>query len=250
MVSFLDPRLLTFYRERDHVAGWRLLRDLGITHIYTPDYSLPPMYNSVLLKIIGCPRLSKLVFSNGGYQVYELTAEKNKAESEFIGRRIDFSPGLMTWTQEGEFVFGGRKRLSRYNALKRVLKPGEFSFHRFNLPLFRRDWSMTVQSDPIRLPIRRSTSGQRESDEQAEYRLELELEGHAFAQIYLTYLDIHNNQIDEGAIGEIAIGQPYPKRIFLRRFTVGPEVSAVRVGVVHHGNTKVRVTRAALSSVL
>lgn len=248
MLSCLDPKLLPFYREQDPLVGWEMLRTLGVTHIYVPDYSMPPMYNSVLLTIMGRPDLAKLVFSNGGYQVYELNSAKTAASAS-VDNSVDLTPGPMAWIQAQKFVFGGRKRLNRFNASQRPLNPGEFSSLRFRFPLFLREWSMTAQSEVVPLPGRQISQSQVQVNGPTEYRLELELEGHAFAEIYLTHLDIHNNQVAEEALGGIALGQRYPKRLFIRRFTVDPKVSAIRVGVEHRGDTKVRIVRAMLSPV-
>ena len=60
MISYLDPRLLPFYGERDVVAACQKLRDLGVRYIHVPDYSLPPVYNSSFQEIMGRRDLSRL----------------------------------------------------------------------------------------------------------------------------------------------------------------------------------------------
>jgi len=245
MLSFLDTRLLPFYQERDAIAGWEKLRTLGVTHIYIPDYSMPPMYNSILSDIMGRPDLSHLIYSHDGYQIYELTKERIQTENELLGPAFDLSPGIRPWIQEKEFVFGGRKRITRYTATQSLLKPGEFTSLEYHIPLFLRDWSITARSDSISLPVTKA-----EDKQPREYRLTLELEGHAFAQIYLTHLDIHSNQLVQESLGGIALGQRYPKRLFIKRFFAAPDISSIRVEVEHRGDTKLRISRAVLSPVL
>lgn len=72
MVSYLDPQLMPFYREQQPDTAFRALRDIGISYVQLPDYALPPIYNSQLMRILADPSYSELLYDRRGYQVYRL----------------------------------------------------------------------------------------------------------------------------------------------------------------------------------
>jgi len=79
-----------------------------------------------------------------------------------------------------------------------------------------------------------------------EYRLELDLEGHAWVQVYLYQYDRAGRLLNQVMAGEIALGKQDSKRRFERRFISLPEAASVRIGIEHRGNSSLRVVKASL----
>ena len=244
MLSYLDPRMIPFYLETDVMLARQRLRGLGVSHLHIPDYSLPPVYNSALQEMIARPDLTKLVFSSGGYQIYELRKDVNPV----LGNSLDISPGAIPWTQASQIVLGGRKSILRLPLSSRVMDRGEVSHDFTNLPFFQRERAQIVLSgtDPVSggnaahdlIPV----SGTK------EYRLEMDLEGHAWAQVYLYQYDRAGRLLNQVMMGEIALGKQDPKRRFERRFISFPEAASMRIGIEHRGNSSLRVVKASLVS--
>ncbi len=244
MLSYLDPRMIPFYLETDVMLARQRLLGLGVSHLHIPDYSLPPVYNSALQEMIARPDLTKLVFSSGGYQIYELRKDVNPV----LCNSLDISPGAIPWTQANQIVLGGRKSILRLPLSSRVMDRGEVSHAYIELPFFQRERAQIVLSgtDPVvggnasydLIPV----SGTK------EYRLEMDLEGHAWAQVYLFQHDKVGRLLNEVMMGEIALGKQDPKRRFERRFISHPEAISVRFGIEHRGNSSLRVVKASLVS--
>lgn len=55
----LDPRLSRFYTAQDPDAAFRMLRNLGITHVSVPPEATPTLYNSALHDIVNSSRYVK-----------------------------------------------------------------------------------------------------------------------------------------------------------------------------------------------
>ena len=125
---------------------------------------------------------------------------------------------------------------------------GEVSHAYTDLPFFQRERAQIILSgtDPVvggnaaydLIPV----SGTK------EYRLEMDLEGHAWAQVYLFQYDKVGRLLNQVMMGEIALGKQDPKRRFERRFISLPEAALVRIGIEHRGNSSLRVVKASLVS--
>ena len=244
MVSYLDPRMIPIYLETDVMLARQRLRGLGVSHLHIPDYSLPPVYNSALQEMIARPDLTQLVFSSGGYQIYEVREDADPV----LGTPLDISPGAIPWTQASQLVLGGRKSILRLPLSSRVMDHSEVSHDFTDLPFFQRERAQIVLSgtDPVLegnaahvlIPV----SGAK------EYRLEMDLEGHAWVQVYLSQYDKVGRLLNQVMMGEIALGKQDPKRRFERRFISHPDAVSVRIGIEHRGNSSLRVVKASLVS--
>lgn len=180
MLSYLDPRLVPFYAEREPAAAAAQLRSLGVTHVHVPDYWLPPLYNSALQGVLADAALAELAFEAHGYQIYRLRhdAAGPVAPAANCGEVRSFG----AWKRSREFVLGGRKNLLRLKLGTRPLAEGETS-HSWNpTPLFLRETN-TVLLAEAELP--RAAAGPRASGALNEWRLELELEGEGYVQVQL-----------------------------------------------------------------
>jgi hypothetical protein len=97
-VSYLDPALLPAYNERDAAGMAAALAALGITHIYAPNYSLPVVQNSALVKVMTDERFSRMTHADSYYAVFELKHPKDGAPSQRPVRTWDLSPWRYDWT--------------------------------------------------------------------------------------------------------------------------------------------------------
>jgi len=82
-ISYLDERLLDFYEQTKAYKAQLFLKELGVQYVHVPNYGIPPLYNSVLWRILEDPRLSDLVFSSAGGQIYLLGKSNNSATRTF-----------------------------------------------------------------------------------------------------------------------------------------------------------------------
>jgi hypothetical protein len=241
MLSYLDPRLIPFYRESDTLGAWRILRELGVSHLHVPDYSLPPIYNSTVQEIIARPDLARLVFSSGGYQIYEL-----HSKSDFLfGTPVDISPDAVHWDQVKQIVIGGRKSLFKLALSTSAYQSNNTSVPD-NSPFFQRERSTLLLGGTGKIPESSGKSGDISVSGSREYLLDLHLVGQAFAQVYLMQYDTAGRLLDQSLIGEVAVGRHHSKRQFLRRFITNPNSCSVRIGVEYRGNTSLQVVQARL----
>jgi hypothetical protein len=70
--SYLDHRLAVVYTSATAAEASARLRASGLTHVVTPDYAMPEIYNTELGTLLSDPALAELVWSSSGYQVYRL----------------------------------------------------------------------------------------------------------------------------------------------------------------------------------
>lgn len=237
MISYLDPRLIPFYKEEDIDRAWDFLRDLGVRYVHARERSFPPLYNSSLERILAREDLAKLVFSEKGYQLYEMRrADLRAAESA-----RDLSPEAAPWTLTCETAIGGEKGLLRFPASSREAGRDDDGLCPPALPFLRRNVAATLTSPPA--------GGSASVRGDSEYRLDLVLEGkegNAFAQVYLTQFNAEGRPIEGSLIGETALNASTPKKAFQRRFKTDPLARAVGISVSHRGDSALRVGRAEI----
>jgi 4-amino-4-deoxy-L-arabinose transferase-like glycosyltransferase len=243
MISYLDPRLLAFYAERDIERGYQALQDLSITHIHVPDYSIPPLYNSVLQDILSRPDLTKLAFEEGGYQIYELSPSAGAIEQQ---RAI--GPSVLPWRRGRQVVVGGRKSLGRVD----LSDVAPFSAGQVSegpmFPLFQREQTTLLFSgrgdlrkpSPDGIPVRGG----------AEYTLATVLSGDAYAQIrILQYGGDQPLDLDQSLHAEAALAPRQQERRIVMRFRTKPGATSVRLIVEHRGQSWLKVHEARLALV-
>jgi 4-amino-4-deoxy-L-arabinose transferase-like glycosyltransferase len=156
MVSYLDPRLLPYYAERDSdEAAWRRLRSLGISHVHMTDYLLPPVYMSRLMHLAADPRYMTLVSDSEGYQIYAL--------AESGGQAPVAAPQALPmggdWHRETQLVLGGRKSRARHVLERQPHALGTRSENDGFLGLFHRESARVLFSPPVDLAQARRQCG-------------------------------------------------------------------------------------------
>jgi 4-amino-4-deoxy-L-arabinose transferase-like glycosyltransferase len=232
MLSYLHPRMVPVYGEKDAARALARLRELGVTHVYSADYSLPPAYHPAIQEILGRPDLSSLRHSSGGHQVYELVADPRS-----LAREVPL--GGKPWMREAQLVLGGRKNLVRIPLSSRPLEPGERSSGG-PFPLFLREASTVLRSPRIEVP---------ESSPGAEWRFTLVLEGDAFAQVGQVQGTAEGKVLEASGIGDLPLSPEAGPRTFTRRYRIDPRARWVELRVEHRGRSAVAV-RSARAEVL
>jgi hypothetical protein len=240
MISYLDPRLLPFYRASDVEFAYHLLQDLGVRFVQIHENTLPPVYNSALQEILNRQDLSHLAYSAGGNQLYEL----RRADLETWEKMIDLSPGVVPWTRVRQLVIGGRKGLFKYPLSAGTLDHGAQVPKDFTLPVFTRDLSILSLSE--RVSIRESEEGEDTPAGSSirEYQLRLDLEGKAFMQVYVIQFSTDGILLDKTLLGELTPGPGNSVHRFTRRFIAHPDAKELCFGVEHRGNVPIRIMQA------
>lgn len=275
MISYLDPRLVPFYSEKDPAKAVRLLKGLGIRYVQVSDYFLPPLYNSALMEILARPDLSSLVFDNIDpdnfsrgqlYQkrlvinmlrknqfnhIYELTPEK----STTAGGRINFAQPHYPWIEFKSWVIGGRKPFLNIMNITRDFK-GPVSKLDLPLKLFQRGRLNTIAVGSLELMDGMNIPKDliRISD-QKEYVADIELKGEGNVAFWIIQYDANGQALrydrthiggEKVLIGDYVLSKTAPQKRFLRRIPTLPEAHYLQVGIEHAGNSWIKVIRAEL----
>ena len=77
-ISLEDPKMIKFYESKTIDEAKNILRNLGITHYISPDYPIPPLYNSLLPKLLSDLNFTKLVKRHNGYSFYSFHYKKSR----------------------------------------------------------------------------------------------------------------------------------------------------------------------------
>jgi 4-amino-4-deoxy-L-arabinose transferase-like glycosyltransferase len=255
MVSYLDERLLSVYREKSPERAAKLLRDLGITHLHVPDYGLPVSYNSVLDRIIEDPSLSRLLYTAGGTQILHLL-QAHEARVTPVGfQSVEFSPRNSEWTKYRQVNLGGRKALGALGISGERLGEDGVSVTGMDVPVFHRDFS-TVVANGLGAPVALvKLDSMLQIRGGKEHRVIFDIEGQAFIKIWMIQFDargqiLKQSKISEGPerIAEIVLTESAESMRVSRRFLALPEAAYVRFGIEHVGHSRVTIKKAVLES--
>lgn len=247
MISYLDPRLMPFYREQDPETAAGMLKSLGIRYILMSDYSLPPAYGSSLLTLLADPRLSRLVYSSGMTQLYAL-----EPDGQMAADAVDVTPGQYPWTRTLQMRIGGRKVLDVVGFEQQVFGGGESTS---TVPAFHRDYSVMLASGHA--GGLGSNMGRRSTfikAEPGEYVVRTNLKGEGFITLWLAQFDANNTEVVQPTLdrnrplrlGDLSLSVQNPRIEFVRRFKVDPATRFIRIGVEHVGKSRVVIENMML----
>jgi hypothetical protein len=246
MVSYLDPRLVPAYQERDPQEMIRQLNQLGITHLQFPGYSIPVIYNTAAQTIAARPDLSTLVYSSGMEQVYTLKPSPGR-----LGSAIDIGPGAVPWVQSKRFSLFGISVV----IAKEQIAP-ERSDSGFSFPVLQRTVSSMLLSGV------KSQHGEDQDladllpvQSAREYLVELELDGNAYAYVYLFQYDAFGRKLGRGRVSsellsDVPLSAESGSRLVARRVALSPQAAYIRIGVEHRGNSWVSVLKGRLTIIV
>lgn len=246
MISYLDPRLLPFYRERQPERALEHLDMLGVSHVHLPDYGIPPFYNSALQKILRRPEWSSLSYSADGNQVYTL-----RPSGLTDGPAQDVTPGVVPWIRTANLIIGGRKALANVGGSAEVFDSNDTSIGDLPLGLFNRDWSTQLTVGPANPPSMQVPPGLIEVNGDGEYGIDLSLKGQGFARIWLEQYDAFGPIRDTPArswhkmlIGSLVLGRTYSNRSFSKRIKALPAARYWVLSIEHVGSSWIRIESA------
>jgi hypothetical protein len=252
MISYLDPRLLSFYQETDPVLAVEKLRKLGINYIFMPDYTLPPAYNSSLLAILSNPTLSRLDYQVGMAQLYELVDSQKK-----LGEIIDFTPGPgRLWNRSTQILLGGRKAIDSLSFVPNRFEGGE---SRSWMPLFHRDYSVLLESQaPLSVEDTYDLADRLQVINPGEYLFRARLLGRGYITLWLTQYDaggqpVYNSTFRQGEnwrLGDLSLTSKGSMLNFERRIKIDKNTRYVKFGVQHNGKSHIVIEEIQLQSII
>ena len=222
MVSYLDPRLVSFYQENSPNNAIKILKALGINYIQATDYSLPVQYNSVLYRILQDPRLSKMIVSNLANEIYQLVP----ADGQFKLVK-DFTPGKLIWSYYKTWNLMGRKNLFKIisNIQFSVIRENKLLNFKKSWPVNHRHYSHIIFSKIGGNIYDDSLSENIALEPKKEYRVDFDLEGEGFIRFYMLELSAENipikyfdDIITSIRIGEIVLSKTQSKGSYSKRF--------------------------------
>lgn len=250
MVSYLDPRLLEFYREKSDAAALKMLEAIGITHVHVPDYDIPPMYNSRLRKILASVEKADLLHSAGGHQIYRLkpSAEEN---SPSLSRHAELGFDQVPWTiSYVSFVLGRSSIFSRSSPSQpySVSGPSQPGLE----PMFGELHTVLVSGTDGEI------KGDTSVEAETEYLLELNMHGKPHVSVYLYQVNKDgkvlypfelNSMRDRVSLGwkhrvtdgPLSLSEG---REFSHRFRTLPDVGLIRIAISYRGTERISLERA------
>ncbi len=234
MISNLDPILIDFYQASAAKQGWKILKELGVTHIYVVANAQPTFYNSVLQDIVSDNSFTELLYSAGGNQLYSLNSEIVKKK---LAIGLDLMPPNAEWERTENILIGGRKSLEKIIFSSENMNDKIYSETKLPLLLFQRDVSTSLQT---KLPIYVHDEG--------EYKLEFDLEGRGLLRFWLTQYDEQGRVVEKTyLLSETILSEQYRKRNSVYRFKTAPNMKYLQIEIEHYGNSQVAVTKGLLS---
>lgn len=241
MVSYLDPRMVPLYGERDPVAFVAKLKALGVEYVQMPNYFIPPVSNSALMPALARPDLSTLVRDVYVHQLYRLTpADYPRKPGETLPR-TDLS--RMTWV---DYPSLGTGRLS--------VAIRSLSQQAGGLPY-------ASASSAVFLPASYSHilelgGGQPHDPEGnrpiavepgAEYTITLDVEGDGFIRVWVSQLSSPDVELQRGDLmGDFALSSDVPQLTFQRRFRVMEGAGYLRIAIQRIGISQLTLKHAEL----
>lgn len=241
MVSYLDPKMVPVYGERDPVRFVSKLKELGIEYVQVPNYFIPPVSNSALMSVLAQPALSTLVRDVYAHQLYRLAPADPDGPPGEAPRSMDLS--RKTWV---EYPSLGTGRLSvAVRSLGRQVDGLPYSNGSSSI-FMPASYSHTLElgggqpHDPVgNEPIAVEPGG--------EYTITLGVEGDGFIRIWISQLSSPDVELRRGDLmGDFALSREVPRLTFQRRFRVMEGARYVRIAVQRLGISQLTLEHADL----
>lgn len=235
MVSYLDPRMLSFYEQRKVEPAWRVLRSMGLSYVQLPDYALPPFYNSQLMPLLASQRYAELVYDRGGYQIYRL---------------LDSSPAEYELNEGRQLQLRGLRRLKLGNTGIAQITVGEFDYQP----------GMAVTAWNESLLLRRMTTTGLVSDSTPtadfacsggnadEYLVTVAASGSGFIQVF-AYVESDDGSVERKSLGGAPLANDGRIRTFARRMGVPSTARTLRLEIEFRPVATVAVQRAEVQGI-
>ncbi len=240
MLSYLDPRTLPLYEADSAESAARVLQELGVTHVQVTDYSIPPLYNSALMPLLGDPRFTTIEYSNGMSQLYALSDSGLRP-----GPTQSLMPDRWNWSRLARLRLLGRKG-DRSLAFR--FAPWDGARSTSTLSSFHRHYAISLETG----------GGTREDDDSAsirrgmipaaggvEYVLDFNMRGEGFVQLWVCELDasgtpIRRDSVDDSShvrLGELPLDGGSGTTRLLRRFRTMESTRFLTLSIEHIGRS-------------
>ncbi|KCV35901.1 hypothetical protein L535_0129 [Bordetella bronchiseptica SBL-F6116] len=228
MVSYLDPRMIAFYKTTDPVAGLRVLKQLGVRYVQSTDYTLPVTYNSVLAEILGNPQYSKLVYSAGESGIFELQYDGQSAPA--LAFR-DIGLERVGWDEVTRIALPGNMQVPLWS---RNIQPG-FAPSQAFMPIFLRDqlFSQVTPTFGITSP-------------NDEYVLRLRLHGSGFARISVMQTKRPYNKFTQTNVMDIVLDGE--EREVQARFMLYRDAERMQIRIDQRAGSDIAIVGAKLAT--
>lgn len=237
MVSYLDPRLLPFYGEKDNQRAWEALRRIGITHVHLTDYMLPPLYRSQLMPLLVDARYAELVSDAEGYQIYRLRDAPATLD------RPDVSLSTAgSWVRETQVVLGGRKSRARIVLESQPFVLGQTSENRGFMGLFHRESGRVLISPALDLSAARTAC-----PDGAELIVRLGFAGNAQVQLLSVQRDAAGAMLDRRILGDRPT-LPNAPTALERRLPLAPGARNLVLYIEHRGASRLSLDQVTLAA--
>lgn len=230
MIGYLDERLIPFYKITSAEEGAEYLKTLGIGYIHVPDYGLPPLYNSVLYKILRSPSLARLHVSTTGGQIYELAAARKSDPKVY-----DLSPSHFPWVREESFFLGGRKRLSEVATQAAEPLDGSTSSREPLFGAFQRSFVTTLRS---RRPGRDGRSDLLKVPPGSEIAVDIDVAGRGLVSLFVVeYPAAPSLKSRTTRLGTFELSIEQPTRSYARRMKTSDDMRWFSIVLEHQGQS-------------
>lgn len=222
MISYLDPRLLDFYRSADAKAGLAELKRLGIGYVHQPDYALPVGYASMLQAILANPALSSLQYETARGQIYALEPQQTQAgpEQNLLRSR---------WYIEPHLILGGRKMLGRVMLGAKPFDATKKAVSGWPLGIFQRDQGqrMYTQRLPLGMPCQ---------------QLNFQLMGEGYVELFVQLYE-EGAWLEERRLGGTVLNSEYARPL-AQRFCAPTDATAMRIVFEQTGTGQLELKEA------
>ncbi|WP_240231806.1 ArnT family glycosyltransferase [Devosia lacusdianchii] len=235
-IGYLDPRLVPLYEADTVTDGAGVLGNLGIDYIHVPSYGLPPLYNSVLADILRDRRVTTLLVSNGGGQIYQLAASPAA-----LAEDIDITPGAIQWGRQALFELGGRKRLSALESSELGVWEGNTSEATSPFGLFQRSLLTAVQTGAPDL-----AAGAIAATGASEIGIDLDVHGRGLMSL-TAHLYRENGAMDAVPLGTFELSATYPAKHYARRLLLDDNTASVTIVLQQQGLSSLTVDSASVT---
>lgn len=237
MVSYLDPSLVTVYGEHDPRKFASRLRRLGITHVQVPDYWIPPIPNSALMRMLADPALAALVRDESFQQLYKLLDAD--ADVPLQVQWQDIPLGALDWIEYPKVGIGGPT--FRVPGAAHAIGGLPYSAHSDN-PLLAKSYSHMVEPRSAVLTVKPGS----------EYLLRMKVRGEGFVRIWAWWFrqdDSLGEEPDDRAhlVGDFVLSPQIDALQFERRMRIASNVTHVRFGIERYGMSSLTLDSVELA---
>lgn len=225
MVSYLDPSVIPFYKEKKPEKALQILENLGITHVQMTDYMLPPVYRTALMEILANPAYTSLIYSYDGRQIYALKPYRSERLNT-----VSMDIREIPWISQTQWLVGGRQALLRIPITHKVSQDFP-SLSESPWGLFQRDFSKRLISESVPIPFHKTQGA-----------LNASFSGYGAIDIRMAY----ENSESSVLLGKITLTDE-GNQSFMRRFEIPSDARKLRIIIEHYGNSYLSAEGMALA---